>query len=192
MHGYETDSVIKLETNLDDCPAEIIGSVMERLFAAGALDVWFTPIQMKKHRPGVMLSALCEEEKLPALADLVFRETTAFGLRTEKVVRLKLARKFETIETPYGQVRVKIGLKGEHVVQVAPEFESCRAAAERAGVAIRDVYTAVLSNRARATEPYQSRGATGAGHDDRNPFASPTAPGAQSGNSPGDVLQTPG
>jgi len=148
MHGYESDTVTKLETNLDDCPAEILGAVMEKLFAAGALDVWFTPIQMKKHRPGVMLSALTEEATVPALSDVIFRETTAFGLRVEKVVRLKLARKFETVQTPYGEVQVKIGMKGDQVVQVAPEFESCRAAAERAGVPIRDVYASVVAGKA--------------------------------------------
>jgi pyridinium-3,5-bisthiocarboxylic acid mononucleotide nickel chelatase len=148
MHGYESDTVTKLETNLDDCPAEILGAVMEKLFAAGALDVWFTPIQMKKHRPAVMLSALAEENAIPTLAEIFFRETTAFGLRMEKVVRLKLTRKFETVQTPYGEVQVKIGMKGDHVLQVAPEFESCRAAAERAGVPIRDVYASVVMGQA--------------------------------------------
>ena len=148
MHGYENDTVTKLETNLDDCSAEILGAVMEQLFAAGALDVWFTPIQMKKQRPGVLLSALTEEAAIPAVSDIIFRETTAFGVRMEKVVRLKLARKFETVQTPYGEVQVKIGMKGDHVVQVAPEFESCRAAAERAGVPIRDVYASVVVGKA--------------------------------------------
>src|SRR5688572_1446196 len=101
MHGYETDTVTKLETNLDDCSGEILGAVMEKLFAAGALDVWFTPIQMKKHRPAVMLSVLCEEATVQPLADLIFTETTAFGLRVEKVMRLKLERRWDEISTPY-------------------------------------------------------------------------------------------
>ena len=150
MHGYETDTVTKLETNLDDCSGEVLGHVLERLFAAGALDAWFTPIQMKKHRPAVMLSVLCEEERVAALADLIFTETTAFGLRTEKTTRLKLARRFEEVGTPFGPIRVKIGLKGDKVLQFAPEFESCRAAAERAGVPIAAVYAAARHARAGA------------------------------------------
>lgn len=145
MSAYETDIVIRLETNLDDCPAEALGAVMDRLFAAGALDVWFTPIHMKKNRPGVLLSALCEESDAPALAEIIFTETTAFGLRQEKITRLKLARRFETVRTEYGDVTVKLGLKGDRVLQVAPEFESCRALAEKAQVPLRAVYTAALA-----------------------------------------------
>ena len=117
---------------------------MEKLFAAGALDVWFTPIQMKKNRPGVMLSALCEEAAAQKLADLIFAETSAFGLRLEKTLRLKLARRLESVLTEYGEVKVKLGLKGEQVVQVAPEFESCKSVAQQARVAVREVYAAAL------------------------------------------------
>ena len=141
---YETDTVTRIETNLDDCPAEILGAVMQRLLDAGALDVWFTPIQMKKSRPGTMLSALCEDGAVNTLADIIFAETSAFGLRTDKVTRLKLARRFETVATPFGDVTVKLGLKGDRVVQRAPEFESCRAVAEKAGVPLREVYAAAL------------------------------------------------
>ena len=144
MHGYETDTVTKLETNLDDCPAEILGAVMDRLFAAGALDVWFTPIQMKKSRPAVMLSALCEEPAVAGLADIIFSETSAFGLRVEKMMRLKLERRFETVSTPFGEVAVKLGLKAGEVIQRAPEFESCRTAAAKAGVPVRAVFEAAL------------------------------------------------
>ena len=140
--GYETDTVTRLETNLDDCLPEILGAAMEALLAAGALDVWFTPIQMKKHRPAVMLSVLCEEATADVLADLIFRETTAFGLRRETITRLKLQRRFETVATEFGEVTVKIGLKGDAVVQVAPEFESCRTVAARSGQPLRVIYDA--------------------------------------------------
>ena len=143
--SYETDTVTKLETNLDDLSPEITGAVMSRLFAAGALVVWLTPIQMKKNRPGVMLSVLCEEATVAALTDLIFAETSAFGLRVEKVVRLKLARRFAQVSTEFGEVTVKLGLKGERVVQVAPEFESCRAVAEKSGVPLRAVYAAAIA-----------------------------------------------
>lgn len=142
--GYETDSVTRLETNLDDCPPEILGAAMEKLLGAGALDVWFTPIQMKKHRPAVMLSVLCEAGLADALADLIFRETTAFGLRRETITRLKLQRRFERVATEFGDVTVKLGLKGDAVVQVAPEFESCREVAERHGQPLRAIYEAAL------------------------------------------------
>ena len=140
--GYETDTVTRLETNLDDCPAEHLGAAMEKLLAAGALDVWFTPIQMKKNRPGTLLSVLCAPGDADGLVDLIFAETTAFGLRREQLVRLKLGRRFETVRTQFGDVTVKIGLKDDVVVQVAPEFESCRAVSERAGVPLRDVFDA--------------------------------------------------
>ncbi len=99
MPGYETDTVTQLETNLDDVSPQVLGSVMQQLLAAGALDVWFTPVQMKKDRPGVMLSVLCDEENIQPLADIIFAETTAFGLRVEKIQRLKLTRRFETVKT---------------------------------------------------------------------------------------------
>ena len=144
MPGYETDTVTRIETNLDDASPQVLGAVMEKLFAAGALDVWFTPVQMKKNRPGVMLSALCDEEKVERLADIFFSETTAFGLRVENIQRLKLARCFKTVNTRHGEVTVKIGLKESRVLQIAPEFESCRAVAEKAGVTLREVHLAAL------------------------------------------------
>ncbi len=142
--GYETDSVTRLETNLDDLSPEITGAVMEKLLAAGALDVWFTPIQMKKHRPAIQLSVLCEEPRVEPLAETLFRETSAFGLRIEKVVRLKLGRRFETVQTEFGEVTIKLGLKGDEILQVAPEFESCRRVAEASGQPLRAIYTAAL------------------------------------------------
>ena len=140
--GYETDTVTRLETNLDDSSPEILGAAMDQLLAAGALDVWFTPIHMKKNRPGVMLSVLCEPTQTEPLADIIFRETTAFGLRTEQVVRLKLERRFETVPTEFGDVTIKLGLKNDLVVQVAPEFESCRAASEKSSQPLRLIYEA--------------------------------------------------
>ena len=138
--GYERDTVTRLETNLDDCPPELLGAVMQRLLDTGALDVWFTPIQMKKLRPAVMLSVLCEEEKVAALSDMIFEGTTAFGLRVEKVIRVKLSRRIETVRTEFGEVAVKIGSRGSEVLQVAPEFESCRALAEKTGASLKVIY----------------------------------------------------
>ena len=144
MPGYETDTVTRIETNLDDVSPQVLGAVMQQLLAAGALDVWFTPVQMKKSRPGTMLSALCDEGAVEKIADIIFTETTAFGLRVEKIQRLKLTRKFDTVKTPHGEVTVKLGFKGDRLLQIAPEFESCRAAAERAGAPLREVHLAAL------------------------------------------------
>jgi uncharacterized protein (DUF111 family) len=138
--GYDTDIVTRLETNLDDLSPEIAGAVMERLFAAGALDVYFTAVQMKKNRPGVQLTALCEESKAEALADIIFTETSAFGLRMEKIARLKLARRFVKVTTEFGEITVKLGIKGDAIVQAAPEFESCRSISEKSGQPLRKIY----------------------------------------------------
>src|SRR5262245_51005417 len=107
--AYETDTVTKLETNLDDLSPEIAGAVVDRLFGAGALDVWLTPIHMKKNRPGIMLSVLCDEQTEATIADLIFSETSAFGIRRERVTRLKLGRRFETVNTEYGEITLKLG-----------------------------------------------------------------------------------
>ena len=152
--GYDTDSVTRLETNLDDLSPEITGAVMEKLLAAGALDVWFTPIQMKKNRPAVQLSVLCDEARAEALADIIFTETSAFGLRLEKIARLKLERRFETVATEFGEITVKLGLKQGRVIQIAPEFESCRAASERTGQPLRAIYAA-------ASRAFEGRAAPG-------------------------------
>ena len=144
LGGYETDTVIRLETNLDDASPEILGATMDKLLAAGALDVWFTPIHMKKNRPGVALSVLCEVEHVEKMAAVIFRETTAFGLRTEQVVRIKLERRFETVTTEFGEVTVKLGLKNGEVVQASPEFASCRTVSEKTGQPLRLIYEAAI------------------------------------------------
>jgi len=141
---YQTDTVVRVETNLDDLSPEIAGAVLNRLMDAGALDAALLPIQMKKNRPGVQLSVLCEETALEKIAALLFAETTAFGIRMNRVERWKLDRRFETISTPFGEITVKLGLRGEEVVQIAPEFESCHAASERSGQPLRAVYDAAL------------------------------------------------
>jgi hypothetical protein len=140
--GYETDTVASLEANLDDLSPEITGAVLGRLLAAGALDAWLTPIQMKKDRPGVLLSALCEDAAVARIAEVFFTETSTFGLRIEQVIRLKLERRFETVRTEFGEITVKLGLREGRILQVAPEFESCRAASERCGQPLRAMYMA--------------------------------------------------
>lgn len=140
--GYESDQVLQLETNLDDISPEVVGHVTELLLAAGALDVWITPIQMKKQRPGMLLALLCEKGLLECLTELLFAETTAFGLRISEVTRLKLRRDFVSVDTSFGPITVKRGFRGDMLLQVAPEYESCKAAATRSSRPLHEVFTA--------------------------------------------------
>jgi uncharacterized protein (TIGR00299 family) protein len=134
------DTVWMLETNLDDLPAEVIGYCYERLLAAGALDVFTTPIFMKKNRPGVLLSVLAAEAVLPALEDILFRETTTFGIRRYPVSRHKLERKPCTVTTPWGPVQGKLGWTEGRPAVFSPEYEDCARLAREHGVALREVY----------------------------------------------------
>lgn len=138
----ETDEITQIETNLDDLTPELAGAAMERLFSAGALDVFYTPAQMKKNRPGYLLTVLATEETAAGLARILLTETSAFGVRMHRTRRMKLRREFRTVETPYGPVRIKLGFLGDEMAQAAPEYESCRVIAENTGVPIRDVYRA--------------------------------------------------
>lgn len=155
--GYESDHVLQLETNLDDISPEVVGHVLELLLAAGALDVWITPVQMKKQRPGMLLGVLCEKELLECLCDLLFAETTAFGLRISEVTRLKLRRDFISVDTSFGMITVKRGFRGHTLLQVAPEYESCKAAALRTGRPLHEVFTAAR-NAAREISPASAHG----------------------------------
>jgi len=141
----ETDEVSRIETNLDDTTPEVAGEAMRRLFEAGALDVFLTPVQMKKNRPGFMLTVLCEPSKTDSLARMVFAETSSFGLRVETVRRLKLRREFQTVETPFGPVRMKLGWLGGELLRRSPEFEDCRALSEKSGVPLMEVYQVALA-----------------------------------------------
>ena len=140
---WETDRIAVLETNLDDCPGEILDALVEAALNAGALDVFHTPIQMKKNRPGVLLTVLCAEADADKFSDLILRETTAFGVRKTIAERCKLRREFAEAKTPFGKVTVKIGRLGGKVVQATPEFESVKKAAAKTGVPVKQIYEAV-------------------------------------------------
>ena len=128
-----------IETNLDDASPQIIGHVMDRVFDLGALDCYFTPVQMKKNRPGVLLSVLCGAEEKEAVLNLLFTETTTLGVRSYEVERRALRRNVVTIETQYGPIDVKVAHLNGRVVNEMPEFEQCRTAAIRAGVPLKMV-----------------------------------------------------
>ncbi len=140
--GFAQDTVWVIETNLDDIPAEVIGYCIEELFAAGALDVFTLPIQMKKHRPGVLLTVIADEERRPALETILFRETATFGVRRHRVERSKLHREAVTVETPWGPVKAKKGWR-DGLTVVTPEYDDCARMARERGVPLREVYEAV-------------------------------------------------
>ena len=140
---WETDRIAVLETNLDDVSGEILGHFVETALAAGARDVFHTPIQMKKNRPGVLLTVLCAETDADKFSELILRETSAFGIRQTVAGRRKLRREFTKIKTPFGEVTVKIGRLNGKVVQAVPEFESCKKLAVRAKIPLKRIYEAV-------------------------------------------------
>jgi uncharacterized protein (TIGR00299 family) protein len=139
----ERDRVWMLETNLDDVPAEVIGYCFDQLFAAGALDVFSTPIQMKKNRPGVLLSVLAPESALAVLETILFRETETFGIRRYAVERSKLEREVVTVATPWGPIRGKRGWRAGGPSVFTPEYEDCARVARQHGIALREVYATV-------------------------------------------------
>ena len=141
-HDWETDTIAVLQTNLDDVSAEILGSFVEKALGQGALDVFHTPIQMKKNRPGVLLTILCVEADADKFSELLLRETSAFGVRRHTAERRKLRREFTNVKTPFGEVKVKLGKLDGKVIQAAPEHDSCKRAAEQSNVPLKQVYEA--------------------------------------------------
>lgn len=139
---WEQDRVAVLETNLDDVSGEVLGDFLERALAAGALDAFCTPVQMKKQRPGVLVTLLCPVERADEFARRILTETTAFGLRQTVAERRKLRRRFLEVSTRFGPVTVKEGRLDGRRVQWAPEYESCRKLAERSGVPVQEVFAA--------------------------------------------------
>jgi len=131
------------ETNIDDMNPEILGYVQERLFASGALDVWLTPVQMKKGRPGVILSVLCPMEVEDAIVSLILRETSTLGVRLREVRRQEAEREVLEFESSLGPAVVKVKRLPGEPAQTAPEYEVCRRLAEASGRALAEVYRIV-------------------------------------------------
>ena len=154
----EEDTVAVIETNIDDMNPQLFGDVMERLLDAGALDVFLTPVQMKKNRPGTLLTVLCERDSVERMAELLLSQTTSFGVRVHEAQRRKLAREILKVKTKFGEIEVKIGRLGGKIVSRSPEFESCKRAASKAGVAVKEVYEETRRVVAAVTCPECSRG----------------------------------
>lgn len=138
------DEVLVLECNLDDTTPELVGCLFDQLLEAGALDVFTTPVLMKKQRQGILLTVLCLPPERQQMLDLIFRESTTFGVREHLSKRTVLERNFKTVQTPFGEVRIKIGKRNGEVVIASPEIEDCRKLAQDKGVAVREVYLSAI------------------------------------------------
>jgi uncharacterized protein (DUF111 family) len=149
--GRVSDQIWVLETNLDDISGEIVGHTTAKLFEAGALDVYTTSIQMKKNRPGVLLSVLCPLELVAKLERIIFRETSTLGVRRWQACRHKLERRPHTVQTPLGPIQGKLAVLPDGGASFSPEFEDCRRIATEQNQPLKDVYEVAM--RAFAQSP---------------------------------------
>lgn len=143
LHEHIDSDMIKLEVNLDDTSGEWLGYVMDLLLQHGANDVYYTPIYMKKNRPGVLLQLLCSASLLEHMKEIVFRETTTLGIRYYPLNVHRLEREFVKVVTELGEVTVKIGYYQGKVMQWAPEYEECKQLAQQYQLPLKEVYDIV-------------------------------------------------
>jgi uncharacterized protein (TIGR00299 family) protein len=141
--GYD-EEISVIEANLDDMNPQIYGYFLERALGAGALDVYTTPVQMKKNRPGTLLTVLCKPQDSNALTSLIFAETTTFGVRTATAQRRILPREHVSVSTTYGQVRIKLSRVNGRILHVSPEFDDCRKLAVEKNVPLQQVINEAL------------------------------------------------
>jgi uncharacterized protein (TIGR00299 family) protein len=135
----QAERVTVTECEIDDMNPQIFGVVMERLYAAGALEVFYVPVQMKKNRPGTLLTVISSPQKRSQMADVIFRETTTIGLRHYEVDRECLDREIVSVETPLGAVRFKIARRDGRIVNATPEFEDCAKLAATHDLSVKEV-----------------------------------------------------
>jgi uncharacterized protein (TIGR00299 family) protein len=140
----ESETIRVLEANLDDMNPQIYGYFLEKALAAGALDVFTTPVQMKKNRPGMLVTVLCKPEDEAKFHEMLFAETTTLGVRSYAAERRVLAREWETVRTAFGEVRIKVARLNGHIRQASPEFEDCRKLAEAKNVPLQRVMDAAM------------------------------------------------
>ena len=139
VQGYDADEVMLLETHIDDMNPQIYEYLIEKLLQAGALDVYLTPIMMKKSRPAHLLSIVTRVEDMDAIKRLVFKETTTLGIRSSKVTRSILKREIREVELPYGKVRVKVSGDKNSVINITPEYEDCKRIAMETGLPLKEI-----------------------------------------------------
>jgi hypothetical protein len=140
MDGYVHDEALLIETNIDDMNPEFYDYIMDELFSQGALDVFLTPIQMKKNRPAQMLSIIVYEQNLKEILEVLFSESTTLGIRIKEVKRLKLTQQNFIAETKYGKIKVKVGIFKEDIKTIAPEYQDCQKIAQQYQVPLKEVY----------------------------------------------------
>ena len=148
-----TERIVVLECEIDDMNPQLFGPVMDRLYAAGALEVYFASVQMKKNRPGTLLTILARPEQRQELSAIVFHETTTIGVRYNEVMRERLDREMVPVATPYGEVRFKVARLGTSIVNAAPEFEDCLRLASAQKVPLKDVQAAASKAYLDSREP---------------------------------------
>lgn len=134
------EEVALLETNIDDMNPELLDYVQDRLFESGAMDVWLAPIYMKKSRPAFALSVISSPEDVSFLAEIIFKETTSFGIRSHRVNRSKLTRKIDNISLEGGNIQVKVGISKDGILSLSPEYEDCAKLAKKSGKPIKEIY----------------------------------------------------
>jgi len=139
-----TERVMLLECEIDDMNPQIYGVVMDQLLAAGALDVYYAPVQMKKNRPGTLVTIVAPPDLRPVLTQIIFRETTTLGLRYHEVFRECLARERVSVQTPWGAVRIKVARQGDTIMNAAPEFDDCVRLATEQARAVKEVQAAAM------------------------------------------------
>lgn len=133
------ERIVTIECEIDDMNPQLFGPLMDRLTAAGALDVFYSSVQMKKNRPGTLVTALAPPERREAIVGVLFTDTTTIGVRYQDVLRDRLDRKIVRVETPVGAIRFKVASRNGHVMNAAPEFDDCARVASEHGMAIKDV-----------------------------------------------------
>ncbi len=157
--GYETDQVAVIETSIDDMNPQIYDHLMQRLLGMGVMDTFLTPLQMKKNRPGTLLTVICRPDRLGGVSDFIMRETTTIGLRWRVDNRIKAHRTIQEVQTRYGPVRFKTGRVGDEIVNAFPEYEDCRHLSLEKNIPLKDVMEearrCILD--ARETEDVQRR-----------------------------------
>ena len=154
--GRRRPEVMELETNIDDSTGEVLGYVHERLMELGALDVWFTPIQMKKNRPATMLSVLVGRDLVDAAAEVILKETSTLGVRRRSVRRYEAERQIVNVDTSLGVVPVKLKRIGDTIAQAAPEYEACKKIALETGLPIAEVMRIVVNEATMRGSPWGS------------------------------------
>jgi uncharacterized protein (DUF111 family) len=138
------ESVVKIECEIDDMNPQWFGPACDRLFAAGALDVFLTPVQMKKGRPGTLVTVLSPDDRRSALCDILFRETTTLGVRFERMQRETLDRRWESVDTSGGSIRVKVSSRHGEILNAVPEFDDCLQVATRTGRSLKAIQAEAL------------------------------------------------